>query len=77
MLSGGMIDCQVNTQTQEPTTQYTGKLLLIGVEVEGSLQLACRPGAELHSGYVLRFDNPCQDGFHLCGHSGCRGRQQA
>ena len=42
-----------------------------------TFSLACRPGAELHSGYVLRFDNPCQDGFHLCGHSGCRGRQQA
>ena len=46
-VGAGIIDCQVNTQTQEPPTQCVHRqaatVLIVGVEVEGSLQLPALP----------------------------------
>ena len=32
---------------------------------------ACRPNATLHTGYVLRQEDPTQFGFQACQHAGC------
>ena len=33
--------------------------------------IACRPNATLHTGYVLRQEDPTQFGFQACQHAGC------